>query len=573
MVAPLFQSALWKAVPRNKTAEAALSDALGVPSLVAALLVGRGVADPDKADKFLNPSLEHLHDPSLLPDYQPAVAAILDARDQGQTIYVHGDYDVDGVTSTALFTRFLKVIGCKVVPHVPHRMKEGYGIHLDAIQWAKDQGTDLFLTCDCGISAHQQVEAATQLGMKVVVTDHHQVGETLPGAVAVVNPHRKDARYPWPELAGVGVAFKLCAGLTQELGHPVDKYYRAYLDLAVLGTVADVMPLLDENRVITKFGLEQLRQTRKIGLKALLNVADLTTQAKLTSRHIGFQLGPRINAVGRIEDSATALDLMLCEDPIEASKMAGYLNSVNEDRKAEQSRCVEEAIARVEAEGVGDSFTLLLADATWHAGLIGLIAGRLVEKFRRPAFVLTIADGVAKGSARSIPGFDLGAAIKEVKPLLIGGGGHEMAAGVSMDPMNIGAFKEEIEKLAQRTLKLEDLRPTLDIDVEVDAAEARPEVFYQLQRLEPFGTANCTPTFAVRGVSLESVQPTSNPEHAKVVFGTPDGLRHAMAFRIGEKVAALGAGATVDVAFTLEENVFNGQATVRWCVQDVQLSS
>lgn len=563
----------WRVTGRDRAAESELMASLGVSSVVAAVLVSRGMSDPEAAERFLNPSLDHLHDPKLLPDFDKAVKAILNAKDLGHTIYVHGDYDVDGVTSTALFTRFLQRIGCNVVPHVPHRTKEGYGIHLDAIQWAKDKGTDLFLTCDCGISAHRQVEAATSLGMEVVVTDHHMVGETMPNALAIVNPHRSDSIYPWPELAGVGVAFKLCAGLTQELGHKVEQFYRAYLDLAVLGTVADVMPLLDENRVITKFGLEQLRDTRKTGLQALLRVSDLVKQPKLTARHVGYQLGPRINAVGRIQDSATALDLMLTDDPAEAARMAAILDHVNEERRAEQTRSVEEAMTMVEAEGLGDAFTLLLADPSWHAGLIGLIAGRLVEKFRRPAFVLTIADGVAKGSARSIPGFDLGEAVRATKSLLIGGGGHEMAAGVSMDPANIGDFKIAIETLARASLTPEDLRERIDIDVELEAREATPAAYGDLLQLEPYGNANRTPVFAVRGVKLASVVPTANPEHARVICETDDGLRSGMAFRIGHQLASMSPGSMVDVAFTIDENVFNGQSTVRWTILDVQPSS
>ena len=564
--------AIWKVGQRDRVAEARLIDELGIPSVLAAVLVKRGHSTPEVANTFLNASLDQFHDPRLLPDFQAAVNAILDAKDQGHTIYVHGDYDVDGVTSTALFTRYLQRIGCKVVPHVPHRTKEGYGIHMDAVQWAKDKGTDLFLTCDCGISAHRQVEAATQLGMKVVVTDHHQVGDSLPGALAVVNPHRSDSDYPWPELAGVGVALKLCAGITEELGYKVDQFYRAYLDLAVLGTVADVMPLLDENRVITKFGLQNLGQTRKVGLQALLRVSDLAQQSQLTARHVGYQLGPRINAVGRIEDSAVALDLLLTEDPVEADRMASVLDRVNEERRTEQTRSVEEAIAQVEADGVTDSYTLLIADPTWHAGLIGLIAGRLVEKFRRPAFVLTVADGVAKGSARSIPGFDLGEAVRATKPLLIGGGGHALAAGISIDPTNIAEFRQEIERLARASLTPEDLRPRIDIDVELEAPESAPAAYLALQRLEPFGNSNPTPVFAMRGVKLASVAPTSNPEHARVSFETSDGPRFGMAFKIGRSLNARRQGELVDVAFTIEENVFKGQSTIRWTVLDVQSS-
>ncbi len=561
---------VWIVPKRDLLAERALASQLGVPPIVAAVLVNRGFTDPTEADRFLHPSLEHLHDPTLLPDFAPAVKAILGARERQETIYIHGDYDVDGVTSAALLTRFLGRIGCEVIPHVPHRLREGYGIHLDAVEWAREKGASLFLTCDCGISAHEQVLAAKEAGMTVVVTDHHQVGDTLPDAVAVVNPHRPDSRYPWPELSGVGVVFKLCAGITAELGHRVEQFYRAYLDLAVLGTVADVMPLLDENRIITHFGLTTLRETKKTGLQALLRVADLATKPQLTARNIGFQLGPRINAVGRIDDSAIALDLLLTEDEIQANLIASRLDTINNDRRAEQSRSVDEAVAQVEQEGLESNYTLVLANQSWHPGVIGLVAGRLVERFRRPAFVLSVADGVAKGSARSIPGFDLGEAVRATRHLTLGGGGHEMAAGFSLKTDKLPAFTSAIEELARATLKPDDFRPRIELDAEVAAHEASPEVWADLQRLEPYGNANPEPVFAVRGVRLVGLNPTSNPDHARVTFGTEAGMMPGMAFGIGRRLAELDPGDPVDVAFSLEENRYNGQSTIRWQVKEVQ---
>ena len=564
---------IWTVPLRDVDAEKRLVTELGVPSIVAAVLVNRGFVEPDKAYAFLHPSLDHLHDPRLLPDYEAAASAILGARERGETIYVHGDYDVDGVTSAALFTRFLKVTGCKVVPHVPHRIKEGYGIHLDAIQWAKDQGTSLFLTCDCGISAHEQVKAAREAGMVVVVTDHHLVGETMPEAAAVVNPHRKDSKYPWSELCGVGVALKLCAGLTRDLGHSVERFYGAYLDLAVLGTVADVMPLLDENRVITRFGLPRLQVTKKVGLQALLKVADLSRADRLTARNIGFQLGPRINAVGRIDDSALALDLMLTEDRPTADTLAQKLDQVNTERKAEQIRSVESAIERVEASGLDQNYTLLLADDGWHPGLIGLVAGRLVERYRRPSFVLSVQDGIGKGSARSIPGFDLGDAIAKCRGLLIGGGGHEMAAGFSVREEKIPELQAAFESIARENLTPEAFRPRVAVDVEIEAAEASASTANGLSLLEPFGAGNPEPVFSCTDAVIASVAPTSNPDHARVTLETPDGLRSAMAFGNGRSIAAIQQGSRVRLAFTADTNTFNGKTSYRWVIQCAQSES
>ncbi|MBS1714782.1 MAG: single-stranded-DNA-specific exonuclease RecJ [Armatimonadetes bacterium] len=570
MVATVPERAVWAVPARDPVAERKLRDELGLLPVVAAVLVARGLTDPAAAEKFLDPTLDQLHPPSLLPDYEAAVRAVLGAKERGETIYVHGDYDVDGVTSAALFTRFLKRVGCTVVPHVPHRMREGYGIHLDAVRWAAEQGCKLFLTCDCGSSAHEQVRAANEAGMTVVVTDHHQIGEDLPEAVAVVNPHRSDSRYPWPELSGVGVALKLCAGLTEELGHKSEAFYRAYLDLAVLGTVADVMPLLGENRVIAFHGLRSLKESNKKGVQALLRISDLTSKPKLTPRHVGFQLGPRINAVGRIEDSSTALDLLLTEDTTEAEDLAKELDRVNELRRAEQLRCVDEAVAMVEGRERPLGNTVFVSDATWHPGVIGLIAGRLVERFRRPAFVLSVQDGVARGSARSIPGFDLGEAVRAMSGIVLGGGGHAMAAGLSVVPDRLTELEEALETYAGAHLRPEDFVRRIQADAELSHDECGPECYEELSRLQPFGTGNPDPVFVCRGVTLSTVVPTSKPEHVRVTMGTDSGIRHAMAFGFGQELSAREPGCKVDAVFSIEENVFNGKSTVRWTLIDVQ---
>ncbi len=566
---------VWNVQERRTDLEDRLRQELGVPSLVAAVLVGRGLSEPSTAEAFLNPSLDDLHQPSLLPDYSLATSAILAAKDAGERIFVHGDYDVDGVTSAALFTRFLRKLGCDVVPHVPHRMKEGYGIHLDAVAAAAASGAKLFLTCDCGVSAFEQVTATHEAGMKVVVTDHHEVGAEVPSAEAVVNPHRPDSLYPFDGLSGVGVVFKLCAGLTEELGHKKEAFYRAYLDLAVLGTVADVMPLLDENRVITRFGLSQLAITKKPGLVALLEVSELTGQKKLTARSIGFQLGPRINAVGRIDDAGLALDLLLTEDRVEARKLAATLDQHNQDRRAEQARMLEEAL--VEAEGLvaSGASVIVLAREGWHPGIIGIVAGKLVDKFRRPSFVVSIDEhGHAKGSARSIEGFNLAEAIEVARDHLTSGGGHEMAAGFSLGRETIGAFTETVSRHASALLRPEHFLPRYSIDAVVSGEEAGPEALGHMSRLEPFGQANPEPMFATYGARLIDVVPTSNPDHARVTIEAADRtIRKGMAFGIGRALAEMDKRERIDFAFSLEENVWNGQAQFRWIVRDYRPSS
>jgi single-stranded-DNA-specific exonuclease len=568
------QGSVWHIQERDEALEARLRTELGVPSLVAAVLVGRGLADPADAEKFLDPGLDDLHSPALLPDYDKAVSAILAARDAGEKIFVHGDYDVDGVTSAALFTRFLTKVGCDVVAHVPHRMREGYGIHLDAVEEAAKTGAKLFLTCDCGVSAFEQVQAAHEAGMKVVVTDHHEVGETVPEAEAVVNPHRPESLYPFDQLSGVGVVFKLCAGLTEELGHKKEAFYRAYLDLAVLGTVADVMPLVGENRVITRFGLTQLALTKKAGLRALMEVAELGKQ-RITARSIGFQLGPRINAVGRIDDAGVALDLLLTEDPIKARELAAELDQRNQERRAEQNRMLDEAVAEAEVLAARGEPVLVLARDGWHPGIIGIVAGKLVEKFRRPAFVVTVdADGRARGSARSIEGYSLAEAIEAVRDHLTSGGGHEMAAGFSCEFEKLEQIKDLLGRHAGALLTPEHFLPHCRIDAVVTGEEADQAALAHLSRLEPFGQANAEPLFATMGARIVDLVPTSNPDHVRLTIEAADGaVRKGMAFGIGRALADVDQRDRLDLAFCLEENHWNGGRYFRWIVRDYRESA
>lgn len=565
----------WIAPPRSPEREERLGRELGLSPLASAVMAARGFDDPAAAEKFLNPRLEDLHDPRLLPDYEPAVKAILGAKDRKETIYVHGDYDVDGVTSAALFTRFLRKIGCTIVPHVPHRLKEGYGIHPAAVGWAKEHGAALFLTCDCGISAHDQIDMVVEAGMRAVVTDHHGLKETLPNAEAVINPHRSDSQYPFSELCGAGVVFKLCAGLAEELGYKRDQFYRAYLDLAVLGTVADVMPLVDENRIIARHGLPQLKQSRKAGVQALLAVAGLDKPGQhLNARHIGFQIAPRINAVGRIDDAGHALELLLTDDDGLAARTALMMDELNQERRNETSRMQEEAIELIDSLGLSDDLVVVVSSAQWHPGIIGLVASKLVERCWRPAFVIGVGeDGRGKGSARSIPGFHLGEALRFAEDLILGGGGHEMAAGFSIEEGRIDDFRRRLIQRAEEVLPPEALVPSLFADLEVEAHEALAQPSEALALLEPFGEANPQPLFISRGLSLGKVSPLKSPEHARAML-MKDGLEiPAIAFGIGQVLANLPRGAKVDVAFRPEFNTFRGATEFRWTLVDVQESA
>lgn len=539
---------------------------------MARLLANRGIVDPDQARRFLNPSWEDFAPPQQLPDYDKAVKAILGARERGERIYVHGDYDVDGVSSTALFTRFLRIVGCDVVAHVPHREDEGYGIHPDSVQWAKEAGAKLFLTCDCGISASEQLAAVYESGMKAVVTDHHEQGGELPFAEAVVNPHRKDADGRLGELAGVGIVFKLCAGICQELGEKVGNFYNAYVDLAVLGTVADMMPLTGDNRIITHFGIQALRKTNKIGLKALMGVAR-TNLAKLNARTIGFQLGPRINAVGRIDDADTALQLLLTKDQEEAESLAKQLDHANSARRAMELEAVENAKSEIVARGLQKNYVIVLCQEGLAKGIVGLVAGRVVQSFRRPTFILGAHGGIATGSARSIPAFNLHDALIAHKHLYTKGGGHAMAAGISLDTSKLEEFAAAMDAFARERLTPEDFRPVLKGDAWLNLAEASPETWQEIHQLEPFGQANPEPVFYTSGANLTSVKVTSTGEHANLTLSDGYGLRQAMAFRTGQEFAAMALPAKLDIAYTLESDEWNGRPQFKLLIDGFRIAS
>lgn len=566
-------NSVWELLPQEPEVARQLESQLGIPAIVAALLAQRGFTDAESAFRFLNPSLDHLSNPRSLPDYEPAVRTLMGAREKGDLVYVHGDYDVDGVTSAAILFRFLSKAGFNVVGHVPHRESEGYGIHIDTVRRACSSGARLLLTCDCGSSAHTQLDAAYELGMKVVVTDHHECPEELPKAEAVVNPHRRGFDGPGKELSGAGIAFLLCLGLSDELGFERKHFYQNFLDLAVMGTVADVMPLRENNRVIARYGLPAIQATQKRGLRALLSVSNLNDPGvKLTTRHIGYQLGPRINAVGRIDDADVAFRLLTTADQAEANQLAEFLDLKNQERRSLQDRIVTEACERIEAESLHEKSAIVIAAEGWPKGIVGIVAGKVAERFRRPAFVLGINGDIATGSARSIPAFNLFEAIEANRGLLLKGGGHAAAAGVSLETLKLPLFAEAVDSFAAAKLRPEDFLPRIVVDLEADPSEATLQTAQAVSALEPFGESNPQPTFLLRGLKLAANNPTRNPIHSRVML--EQGGRHltAMAFGMGEALAQVAIGTPLDVICELEEDLFNGQVRLKSVIKDFRLT-
>lgn len=560
----------WRVLQQDNEQVQRLSGELDVPPLTARLLINRGIITVEAADRYLNPDLEDLHDPLLLPDCSLAVNELAGAIERKELIFVHGDYDVDGITSSALWTRALRRMGATVEVHLPHRQKDGYGVHENAIHKAKELGAKLILTCDCGTHANRLVDMAHEFGMRVVVTDHHQPGDELPNAEAVVNPMRKDSDYPFPYLCGVGVSFKVAQALVRELDFPLSGFHRAYLDLVALGTVADVVSLTDENRILVRHGLPKIRESRKAGLRALLKVCEYDKPpAQVSPYDVGFVFGPRINAAGRMDDAHDALRLMLTEDQAEAFQLARTLDSHNQERRREQQRIFEEAVAIVEEKELHRHKLLLVAGEGWNSGVVGIVASKLVDRYFRPALVGVRRDGIIGGSARSTDAFNLFEALEAHMEKFISAGGHYHAAGFSFQADRFEEIEAALTEYAATKLTDEDLIPERVADAEVYPHEITDKFVSDLERFAPFGTGNPEPMLLGRRVTILSVEPTRNPLHPKVTLrGDATNPIYGMAFGLGERLADVAPGTEVDMLFEPAYDTWNNQKRLRWYVRD-----
>ncbi len=570
----------WTEPDRDLKAEAVLMDELPAPHnkvLTARLLVNRGLSDPDAAAAFLRPDLRRLHDPFGLPDMDKAARRIADAIEKRETIFVHGDYDVDGVTSTALYVRTLTALGAPPLYRVPHRKKNGYDLKAEAVDWAHGQGATLVITSDCGIQAREAVAHANSLGMTVIVTDHHEPGETLPNAYAVVNPHRHDSTYPFPSLAGVGVAFKTMQALVR-LIQPTHEsaFIQKFLDLVACGTVADVMPLLGENRVFASFGLKQLAVTRKVGLRALLDGAGIKTDKPLSAESVGFGIGPRINAVGRLDDAALALDLLLTGDPEEARLLVEKMNAFNVERQQAQRRILEEAKLIVAGLDLDQTKVLVVASPGWNAGVVGIVAGKLVDAYYRPAIVIGVNDAEThgKGSARSIAGFDMFKGIQLCRDLLQSCGGHEMAAGLSLTMDNLADFSEKINAHARATMTDEDFVPRLAHDGTIDPSALTLDLLEEWSRFAPFGQANPEPRFASQNLLIcDARRIGKDMTHLKMrVRAEAMDPTDCIAWGQGDWADTSKPGDYLEAVFTPQINEWNGRRLLQFNIKDLRSS-
>lgn len=484
----------------DAAATESLAAALALPRPLAGLLVQRGFGEPEAARAFLRPSLDQLADPFALAGMHEAVGLIAEAVASRVPILVHGDYDVDGQCAAALMTRVLRQAGATVHPFLPHRLRDGYDFGEAGLAAAADIGAGLIITCDCGITAHATVAAARAEGMRVVITDHHLPGPELPAANVILNPQRADDRSGLRMLCGTGVAFKLAQALTALLALPT-AFPQHFLDYVALATIADVVPLVGENRILTRNGLRLLAQSRWEGLRALVEVAGLSGR-ELRAGQVGFILAPRLNAVGRIGDANDGLRLLLTDDPVEAAALAQRLDVCNRERQQVEQAILEQAIAMAEREVAAGAPALVLAGDGWHTGVIGIVASRLVERFHRPAFLIGFDGDLGRGSGRSIDGFDLHDALHHCDDLLERYGGHRMAAGLTITRVRFAEFRERFLSLAAARLTEADLVPTQRVDLVVALGELQEEMERFLRHLEPCGMGNPSPVFGVRGLRL-----------------------------------------------------------------------
>ncbi len=568
----------WNFQAADAQAEHRLVDALEIHPIVARLLVQRGLNTPEKADLFLNPSLDRMHDPFLLPDIDAACERLKRALANHEKILIHGDYDGDGITSAALWHRALTSLGADVDVFVPHRKRDGYDMRRPFIDAAKEAGVTLIVTTDCGIQRIDEVEHARDSGIDVIITDHHTPNSNgkLPKAIAVINPHRKDSIYPFSELAGVGVSFKVCEALSRYLGYSADAFRRAYLDLAAIGTVTDVMPLLDENRIMVKHGLVQLQQTKKPGLRALIDICGLANKP-IDTFGIGFGLGPRLNAASRIDETQIALDLLLAKDPAESERLAQSLNALNTERKDTQARIFEEAMASLIGLDMSESRCLVITGKGWSGSVVGIVASKMVDRFHRPCVVIAMDDEsrVGRGSARSITSFNMFKAVDQCGAHLIEYGGHAHAAGFAIEGIHVAGFKEQMNGIAMEQLSEEDMVPTLDVDMEIAPEEITLELLAQLQQLAPFGNENAQPVFVSRNVPVISTrQMGADNRHLKLSLkvsgpNVKDVVEAPWWYK-GEHMHDFEPGISLDLAYCPSVNEWNGNRSVQFMLEDVR---
>jgi single-stranded-DNA-specific exonuclease len=550
----------------------------GLSALLAQLMVNRGLGDPDAARFFLDAQLDTVHDPFLMLGMDVAVRRIVQAIQNNETVTVYGDYDVDGVTSAALVVHFFRELGAPFDYYLPNRMEEGYGLNEKALETIKERGSKLVITADTGITALSQVAHANKIGVEVIVTDHHQISvDGLPDALAILNPHQPDCTYPFKFLSGVGIVFKLAAGIRRGLldaGWEADKLpnLRKHLDLFTLGTIADMAPLIDENHVLTSHGLEALRTSVKPGVIALKSVIGI--EGKVDSSSVGFGMGPRLNAAGRLGQPDRGLHLLVSSDLNEAMEMAKSLEALNEERKETQKWCFEEAEYLLERQvDLENENVIVLASENFHQGVIGIVAAKLADKFYRPAILIALEEGKGKGSARSIPSFNLVKAMTQCSEHLIQYGGHAYAAGLNIEQDRVDGFRKAINQVGDEFLTEDCLVAELKVDATLTMQDISQETFKEIESLEPFGQMNNVPVFISREVRARDVKFVGREDnHVRFRAFQGNQFRNVIGFNLAHAFQSIDANQPVDIVYEMRRNTWGGRDSIEIKLLDLRNS-
>ena len=545
-----------------------IQDKYNVHSLVAKFLASKNMTDEEEK-VFLNPTRDDFHDPFLMPDMKKAVKRIKEALEKNEKICIFGDYDADGITSTTILKRFFKDRGVDVSCYIPNRLTEGYGMNLDAIKKIAEEGTKLIITVDTGITAIEEVNLAKELGMDIIVTDHHEQAENIPDAIAVVDLKRKDSKeYPFRDLCGAGVAFKLCMALCKELDLKEDEALK-YIIFAAIGTIADVMPLIDENRTIVKFGLMLLQRPKYIGIVELIKLAGLKN---INTEAVSFGIAPRLNACGRMGKQEEALELFTTDDPIKARNIASNVEIYNRERQKIEADIYDEVIRNINNSDIDNKKCIVVSGDSWHHGVIGIVSSKITEKYYKPSILLGIEDGLAKGSGRSIEGFDLHEALMNCNEYLEKCGGHSAAVGLSLKQENVEKFREQLEKYADKKITDEMLVRSIEIDEEVEKSDLSIENIKELSMLEPFGEANEKPVFLYKNLKIAGIRTLSDGKHIKLSLQDENMFIDVIGFGMGNLANEYELGDKVDVVGNLEINSYNGRESIQILLKDMRKS-
>lgn len=551
-----------------------LKSALNAPDIIARMLVQRGVDTTDKVNAYFNPRVEDLHDPFLMKDMDKAIERIQLAQEKKEGVLIYGDYDVDGTTSVALAYSFFKDEFDKIDFYIPDRYKEGYGISNQGIEYAKNAGLSLIIALDCGIRSIDKVEYAKSLGIDFIICDHHLPGDSIPNAAAVLDPKREDCDYPFKELAGCGIGLKLAQAYAQVYDLD-ERSYLQYLDYATLSIASDIVPIEDENRVIAYFGLKIINQQPRIGLKQLIKLA--VNKEQLSIGDLVFYIGPRINAAGRMKDAKTAVKMLIAEDKATADRFVSELQTQNEERRLVDQQITKDLKVIIEQHpSLLDRKTLVFYQEDWHKGVVGIAASRAIELYYRPTIILTKgSDNTLVGSARSVRGFDVHAALEKCSEHLIQFGGHMYAAGMTLKLENLEAFREAFESVGAEILTEELLTPKVYYDAELDVNDVNHRFYSIINKMAPFGPANMTPVFYAKGLKDDGTGKVigKTAEHLKLNIKRPSGSIPALAFGMADRFSTIKKADSFEACFQVNENIFRGSRTLQLMLKDIRFTN